>query len=83
MRGPETKATPADCLAEDEWLGIRFKLGTFMPRFTPGDLKDRRDVSLPGATSALVFAPVLAVGGAAIGMAAMTFENFRERRNKL
>ena len=50
VRGPETKATPADCPAEGEWLGIRFKPGTFMPGFRPGDLKDRRDVSLPGAT---------------------------------
>jgi hypothetical protein len=51
VRGPETKATPADCPAEGDWLGIRFKLGTFMPAFTPGDLKDRHDVSLPDATS--------------------------------
>lgn len=51
VRGPETRATPADCPAEGDWLGIRFKLGTFMPAFTPGDLKDRHDVSLPGATS--------------------------------
>ena len=28
LRGPETKATTADCPAEGEWLGIRFKLGT-------------------------------------------------------
>ena len=45
VRGPETRATPADCPAEGDWLGIRFKLGTFMPAFTPGDLKDRHDVS--------------------------------------
>jgi Helix-turn-helix domain len=51
VRGPETKATPADCPAEGEWLGIRFRLGTFMPGFLPGDLKDRHDVTLPGAAS--------------------------------
>jgi hypothetical protein len=51
VRGPETKATPADCPAEGEWLGIRFKLGTFMPAFMPGDLKDRHDVTLPAAAS--------------------------------
>jgi AraC-like DNA-binding protein len=51
VRGPETRATPADCPADGEWLGIRFKLGTFMPAFMPGDLKDRHDVTLPGATS--------------------------------
>ena len=51
MRGPETRATPADYPAEGEWLGIRLKVGTFMPGFMPGDLRDRHDVTLPGATS--------------------------------
>jgi helix-turn-helix protein len=51
LRGPETKATTADCPAEGEWLGIRFKLGTFMPQLTPGHLLDRNDVTLPDATS--------------------------------
>jgi hypothetical protein len=51
LRGPETTATVAECPAEGEWLGIRFKLGTFMPRLTPGELKDRRDVTLPGAAT--------------------------------
>jgi AraC-like DNA-binding protein len=50
LRGPETKATTAECPAEGEWLGIRFKLGSFMPRFTPGRLRDRHDVTLPEAT---------------------------------
>jgi hypothetical protein len=51
LRGPETKATDIHCPAEGEWLGIRFKLGTFMPRFLPGSLRDQKDVTLPGATS--------------------------------
>jgi hypothetical protein len=51
LRGPETKATTIDCPGEGEWLGIRFKLGTFMPRFLPGSLRDQRDVTLPDATS--------------------------------
>lgn len=51
LRGPETAATPAECPAGGEWLGIRFKLGTFMPRTAPGTLKDRRDVTLPGASA--------------------------------
>lgn len=51
LRGPETEATVAQCPAEGEWLGIRFTLGTFMPQLTPGYLLDRRDVTLPGATS--------------------------------
>jgi hypothetical protein len=50
LRGPETKATSADCPADGEWLGIRFKLGTFIPALLPGNLLDRRDVTLPGAS---------------------------------
>ena len=50
LRGPETKATAIDCPADGEWLGIRFTLGTFMPQLTPGELLDRRDVTLPDAT---------------------------------
>jgi AraC-like DNA-binding protein len=51
VRGPETKATTADCPAEAEWLGIRFKLGTFMPQVPVRNLLDRRDVTLPEATN--------------------------------
>ena len=51
LRGPETKATTAHCPADGEWLGIRFTLGTFMPRLTPGRLIDGRDVTLPDATT--------------------------------
>jgi AraC-like DNA-binding protein len=51
VRGPETKATAADCPAEGEWLAIRFKLGTFMPLLQPHYLRDRNDVWLPQATS--------------------------------
>jgi hypothetical protein len=51
LRGPETKVTTMDCPANGEWLGIRFKLGTFMPRLTPEELRDHRDVSLPEASS--------------------------------
>src|SRR5262245_52919074 len=51
LRGPETRSTPADCPAGGDWLGIRFKLGTFMPKLTPERLRDRQDVTLPGATA--------------------------------
>src|SRR5262245_8197856 len=47
VRGPETTATRADCPIGGDWLGIRFKLGTYLPAFAPGDLKDRHDVTLP------------------------------------
>lgn len=49
LRGPETHATMADLPAEGEWVGIRFKVGTFVPYLTPGNLADRRDVTLPDA----------------------------------
>ena len=51
LRGPETKATTVDCPADGEWLGIRFRLGTFIPRVPPGQLLDRNDVTLPDASS--------------------------------
>src|SRR5215471_401106 len=50
LRGPETVATVVDCPAEGQWVGIRFKPGTFMPRFLPGSLRDHKDVTLPAAT---------------------------------
>lgn len=50
LRGPETKATSLDCPADGEWVCIRFKAGTFMPRFLPGVLRDHNDVTLPHAT---------------------------------
>src|SRR5262245_15988702 len=50
VRGPETKATAIDCPAEGEWLGIRFRLGTFMPQLPVANLRDRQDVNLPRAT---------------------------------
>ena len=50
LRGPETTATRLDCPAEGKWVCIRFKPGTFMPRFLPGGLRDHQDVTLPAAT---------------------------------
>jgi len=52
VRGPETKATPLHYQwTGAEWLGIRFKLGTFLPYLPPSKLLDRRDVNLPQVTS--------------------------------
>jgi AraC-like DNA-binding protein len=51
LRGPETSATTLACPGEGEWIGIRFKVGTYMPRFLPGSLRDHRDVNLPPATA--------------------------------
>ena len=50
VQGPETKATRAAVPADAEWLGITFKLGTFMPDLLPIRLLDRHDVNLPEAT---------------------------------
>jgi len=51
VRGPETKATPADCPADAEFFGIVFKLGAFMPHLPARNLLDRKDAILPEATS--------------------------------
>lgn len=50
VRGPETQAAAVDCPAEGEWLGIRFKLGTFMPQLPARNLRDHKDVTLTEAT---------------------------------
>jgi hypothetical protein len=51
LRGPETRATSAVCPAASEWLGIRFKLGTFLPQVPMAQIRDRQDVTLPRATA--------------------------------
>jgi hypothetical protein len=51
VRGPETKATPADCPADAEFFGIVFKPGAFMPHLPLSKLRDRNDLTLPEAAS--------------------------------
>lgn len=51
LRGPETKATVAECPADGEWLGITFAMGTFFPRYPAAKLRDRHDLDLPVTTS--------------------------------
>jgi AraC-like DNA-binding protein len=51
LRGPETRVSQADLPAEGEWMGIRFAVGTFLPRFVPSSLADRRDATLPEAST--------------------------------
>jgi hypothetical protein len=51
VRGPETRATLADCPAEGQWFGIQFRVGTYMPLWSPGALRNRNDVTLPQASS--------------------------------
>jgi len=50
LRGPETQVTLAELPADGEWVAIRFKVGTFVPHLAPGNLIDRRDVTLAEAT---------------------------------
>src|SRR5579872_3559280 len=39
VRGPETRATPlGDCPADGEWLGIRLRLGVFLPHLPANTL---------------------------------------------
>jgi len=47
LRGPETRATPADCPADGKWLGIRFTLGTFLRQHPAHALIDRQDEDVP------------------------------------
>lgn len=49
VRGPETKATPADYPADAEFFGMIFKMGTFMPHLPVSTLLDRQDPILPKA----------------------------------
>jgi helix-turn-helix protein len=51
VRGPETHMTPFDCPAGGDWLGIRFKPGTFLPQLPPGTLRDHNAVTLPEAAA--------------------------------
>lgn len=50
VRGPETRATVADCPADGEWVGVQFRIGTFMPLLPAAALRDRNDVTLPTAS---------------------------------
>ena len=55
VRGPETRATTADCPADGDWVGINFRLGTSMPLFPPARLRDRNDVTLPSVSGRSFF----------------------------
>lgn len=50
VRGPETRASTAECPADGEWIGIHFRLGTFMPALPNLMLRDRRDATLPSVS---------------------------------
>ena len=50
VRGPETRASAADCPADGEWVGIHFKLGSFMPAIPLLGIRDRNDLTLPSSS---------------------------------
>jgi AraC-like DNA-binding protein len=49
VRGPETKATRVYCSVQAEWVGIIFRLGSFMPQLLASDLVDG-SIDLPAAS---------------------------------
>lgn len=49
LRGPETRATTIDCPPNGQWVGIRFRLGVYMPQLPTGLLLDHQDLDLPMA----------------------------------
>ncbi|MCC6848237.1 MAG: helix-turn-helix domain-containing protein [Deltaproteobacteria bacterium] len=50
VRGPETRASSAECPPHGDWVGINFGLGTSLPMLPPATLRDRHDVTLPAAS---------------------------------
>lgn len=51
IRGPETKATPAQFPADAAFFGIVFKFGAFMPHLPASMVMNRCDIILPEAAS--------------------------------
>jgi len=47
VRGPESRASIAECPGDGQWIGIHFRLGTFMPLMSNQALRDRNDATLP------------------------------------
>jgi hypothetical protein len=47
LRGPVTHGTFIECPPNGEWLAIRFRLGTYLPRIPAAALADHNDLYLP------------------------------------
>jgi hypothetical protein len=47
LRGPVTRALPFVCPANGEWVAIRFRVGTYFPRWPATALLDHTDLNLP------------------------------------
>lgn len=51
LRGPVSRGTPVECPPDGEWLAIRFRLGTYLPRIPTAALIDHQDMQLPVLTN--------------------------------
>jgi hypothetical protein len=47
LRGPATKATTLSCPRDAEYFGADFRLGAYLPLFTPAGLANLQDAVLP------------------------------------
>lgn len=47
LRGPVTRGSIVECPPDGEWIAIRFRLGTYLPRLQTGRLLDHRNLDLP------------------------------------
>jgi AraC-like DNA-binding protein len=50
LRGPVTRASVAACPADGEWLGIRFRMGVYLPGLPSCGLRDHQSLFLPDAS---------------------------------
>jgi AraC-like DNA-binding protein len=51
LRGPATRATPAFCPPDAEFVGIQFKPGVFMRELPANMVVERQDITLPESSS--------------------------------
>lgn len=47
LRGPVSRGSFVECPPNGEWLAIRFRLGTYLPRIPTATLMDHHDIHLP------------------------------------
>jgi AraC-like DNA-binding protein len=47
LRGPVLRASVMECPPNGEWLAIRFRIGTYLPRLLPCELAQHDHVELP------------------------------------
>jgi len=47
LRGPVSRGSFIECPPNGEWLAIRFRLGTYLPRIPTAALIDHMDIQLP------------------------------------